>query len=96
MGLDILIVIHSTYHHDGYVHYQHPCSLFVLSTLCSQLLVVSWSVKRPVLGALKSFALEGRGGEASVSPSFQWIFQVPVKGGRDYITPQKARTISGI
>ena len=27
---------------------------------------------------------------------FQWIFQVPVKGGRDYITPQKARTISGI
>ena len=21
---------------------------------------------------------------------FQWIFQVPVKGGRDYITPQKA------
>ena len=26
----------------------------------------------------------------------QWIFQVPVKGGRDYITPQKARTISGI
>ncbi len=20
----------------------------------------------------------------------QWIFQVPVKGGRDYITPQKA------
>ena len=26
----------------------------------------------------------------------QWIFQVPLKGGRDYITPQKARTISGI
>ena len=21
---------------------------------------------------------------------YQWIFQVPVKGGRDYITPQKA------
>ena len=21
---------------------------------------------------------------------FQWIFEVPVKGGRDYITPQKA------
>ena len=30
----------------------------------------------------------------------QWFFQVPVKGGRDYITPKhpqtKARTISGI
>ena len=26
----------------------------------------------------------------------QWIFLVPVKGGRDYITTQKARTISGI
>ena len=26
----------------------------------------------------------------------QWIFRVPVKGGRDYITPQKAKTISGI
>ena len=27
---------------------------------------------------------------------FQWIFEVLLKGGRDYITPQKARTISGI
>ena len=26
----------------------------------------------------------------------QWRFLVPLKGGRDYITPQKARTISGI
>ncbi len=27
---------------------------------------------------------------------FQWLFLVPLKGGRYYITPQKARTISGI
>ena len=27
---------------------------------------------------------------------FQWLFLVPLKGGRAYITPQKARTISGI
>ncbi len=26
----------------------------------------------------------------------QWLFLFPVKGGRDYITSQKARTISGI
>ena len=26
----------------------------------------------------------------------QWLFLVPLKGGRDYIIPQKARTISGI
>ncbi len=26
----------------------------------------------------------------------QWLFLVPAKGGRDYITSQKARIISGI
>ena len=26
----------------------------------------------------------------------QWLFLVPLKGCRDYITPQKARNISGI
>ncbi len=30
------------------------------------------------------------------TPTYQWLFLVPVKGGRDYITPHKARTISGI
>ena len=30
------------------------------------------------------------------TPMYQWLFLVPLKGGRDYITPQKARTISGI
>ena len=27
---------------------------------------------------------------------FQWIFEVPVKGGRDYITPKRRQYISDI
>ena len=35
-------------------------------------------------------------GDKGVDWNTQWLFLVPLKGGRDYITPQKARTISGI
>ena len=36
------------------------------------------------------------GGRFFDAPSDQWIFQVPVKGGRDYISPLSRQYISGI
>ena len=48
--------------------------------------------KRKALSGFSGAVLAGRvvivaSLERLVNPKTQWIFQVPVKGGRDYITP---------
>ena len=55
-----------------------------------------WGLKRPKMNGFHWQLMNHPEIYWELWASTQWLFLVPLKGGRDYITHQKARTISGI